>query len=45
MDTHDMDQYIASHLEEALAKEWISPYFQPIIRTITNSFAGAEALA
>ena len=45
MDTHDMDQYITSHLEEALAKGWISPYFQPIIRTITNSFAGAEALA
>ena len=28
-----------------MAKGWISPYFQPIIRTITNSFAGAEALA
>ncbi|MDD6448746.1 MAG: EAL domain-containing protein, partial [Lachnospiraceae bacterium] len=45
MDTHDMDQYIASHVEEALTKGWVTPYFQPIIRTITNSFAGAEALA
>jgi len=37
--------YIVSHLEEALDKGWIIPYYQPIVRTITNSFAGAEALA
>ncbi|MGN0364235.1 MAG: EAL domain-containing protein, partial [Bilifractor sp.] len=45
MDTHDMDQYIVSHLDEALEKGWISPYFQPIIRTVTNTFSGVEALA
>lgn len=45
MKTHGMDQYIVSHLDEALEKGWIVPFFQPIVRTITNSFAGAEALA
>ena len=45
MDMHEMDQYIVSHLDEALAKGWICPYFQPIVRTVTNSFSGAEALA
>ena len=41
----ELKAYIVSHLEEALDKGWIIPYYQPIVRTITNSFAGAEALA
>lgn len=40
-----MDKYIVSHLDEAIEKGWIRPYFQPIIRTITGGFAVAEALA
>lgn len=45
MDREISNDYIISHLDEALGKGWIRPYFQPIIRTITGSVAVAEALA
>ena len=45
MDREIRNNYIKSHLDEALEKGWIRPYFQPIIRTITGSVAVAEALA
>ena len=45
MDREIRNDYIISHLDEALEKGWIMPYFQPIIRTITGSVAVAEALA
>ena len=45
MDREIRNDYIISHLDEALEKGWIRPYFQPIIRTITGSVAVAEALA
>lgn len=45
MDREIRNDYIKSHLDEALEKGWIRPYFQPIIRTITGSVAVAEALA
>ncbi|MGN1389968.1 MAG: EAL domain-containing protein, partial [Bulleidia sp.] len=44
-DPKEMEDYILSHLDEALAKGWITPYFQPVVRTITEEYAGAEALA
>lgn len=45
MDREIRNDCIISHLDEALEKGWIRPYFQPIIRTITGSVAVAEALA
>lgn len=45
MNTSEMEDYIVSHLDEALEKGWIAAYYQPLVRTITNAPAGAEALA
>lgn len=41
----DRFQYIVEHLDEALAKEWITVYYQPIVRTYTGACCGLEALA
>lgn len=38
-------QYIVDHLDEAMAKGWIKVYFQPVVRTLTGAYCGAEALA
>lgn len=40
-----IEEYVVSHLGQALAEGWIQPYFQPIIRTITGNLAATEALA
>ena len=40
-----LDQYVVLHIDRALENGWIVPYFQPIIRTITGRFSGAETLA
>lgn len=45
MKPEEMENYIISHLDEALEKGWITPYLQPLVRTITENYAGAEALA
>ncbi len=45
VDPKGMEDYILSHLDEALTRGWITPYFQPVVRTITENYAGAEALA
>ncbi len=41
----DRFQYIVEHLDEAITKEWIKVYYQPIVRTYTGEFCGLEALA
>lgn len=41
----DRYQYIVEHLDEAIAKEWIKVYYQPIVRTETGKICGLEALA
>lgn len=45
MDKHEMERYIVSHLDTALEQGWIKLYLQPLVRTITDSYSGAEALA
>lgn len=45
LDKNRAEQYVVSHLDEALEKEWIRPYYQPVIRTVTEKMMGAEALA
>ncbi len=41
----NMEQYILDHLEEALLRGFIRPYFQPVVRTLTRQYCGMEALA
>ena len=45
MHQQEMEQYIVSHLDEALENGWIQLYLQPFVRTITDEYSGAEALA
>lgn len=45
MNTNGQEQYITTRLDEALEKGWIVPCFQPIVRTISDRFAGVEELA
>lgn len=40
-----MEDYILEHFDEALEKNWIKVYFQPIVRSLTGNVCGAEALA
>ncbi|MBQ9493731.1 MAG: EAL domain-containing protein [Oscillibacter sp.] len=41
----ELEQYIISHLDEAIEKKYIKPYFQPVIRTVSRQLCGMEALA
>ena len=41
----DLEQYIVGHLDEAIEKGYIKPYFQPVIRTVSRQLCGMEALA
>ena len=40
-----LEQYIVDHIDEALQKKWIKIYFQPVIRTLSQSICGFEALS
>ncbi|MDD6450413.1 MAG: GGDEF domain-containing phosphodiesterase [Lachnospiraceae bacterium] len=37
--------YIVEHLDEAIEKDWIKVYYQPVIRSLTREVCGVEALA
>ncbi len=39
-----VNQYILSHVDEAIEKEWIKIWLQPVVRTITGKLCGVEAL-
>ena len=41
----DLDGYVAEHIDEAIKKEEIKIYYQPIIRSLTGEVCGNEALA
>ena len=41
----ELEQYIVDHLDEAIEKNYIKPYFQPVIRTVSRQLCGMEALA
>lgn len=41
----EWNTYILQHFEEALEKQYIKVYFQPIVRTLTGRLCGLEALA
>ena len=38
-------QYIVNHLDEAIEKNWIIPYYQPVVWSNNKKLCGAEALA
>ncbi len=38
------NEYILSHLDEAMEKGWIIPYIQPIVRSLSGRVCSAEAL-
>ncbi len=41
----NMEQYILEHFDEALEKDYIRVYLQPVLRTLTRQYCGMEALA
>ena len=43
--TDEMHRYVIDHLDEAIEKGWVVPYFQPVVRTMTGKLCGLEALA
>lgn len=40
-----LQNYVVSHIDEAIANGYIKIYYQPVVRTITETFCGMEALA
>ena len=40
-----LEEYIMSHLDEAIEREYIKVYYQPVIRTVSRQLCGMEALA
>ena len=38
-------QYIINHIDEAIEKDWIRAFFQPVVWSTTKELCGAEALA
>jgi len=41
----DLDSYVQEHLNEAIEKNWIVAYFQPLVRSLTGELTSFEALA
>ncbi|MGN1388545.1 MAG: EAL domain-containing protein, partial [Bulleidia sp.] len=41
----NMDTYVVSHIDEAIEQGWITVYYQPIVRALSNQICGMEALA
>ena len=41
----DLEQYVLDHFDTAIERHYITPYFQPVIRTISRKLCGFEALA
>lgn len=40
-----LQNYVVNHIDEAIANGYIKVYYQPVVRTITETFCGMEALA
>ena len=40
-----LQNYVINHVDEAIANGYIKIYYQPVVRTITETFCGMEALA
>ncbi len=42
---NEIREYVISHIDDAIANEWIKVYYQPVIRSLTGKLCGAESLA
>ncbi len=40
----EINNYVITHLEEAIEKNYLKVYYQPVVRTINNTVCGMEAL-
>ena len=40
-----LHNYVVNHIDEAIANGYIKVYYQPVVRTISETFCGMEALA
>lgn len=40
-----LQNYVVNHIDEAVEKGYIQIFYQPVVRTITETFCGMEALA
>ena len=40
-----LQNYVVNHIDDAIANGYIKVYYQPVVRTITETFCGMEALA
>lgn len=44
-DQSRVHDYVTTHIDEAIANEWIKVYYQPVVRALTGQLCGAESLA
>ena len=40
-----LKEYIINHIDEAISKGWIEPYYQPVVRTLSKRLCSMEVLA
>ncbi len=45
MDNNAIREYVTTHIDEAIANEWIKVYYQPVVRSLTGQLCSAESLA
>ncbi len=45
MDNNTIFEYVTTNIDKAIAKGWITVYYQPVIRSITGQLCGVESLA
>ncbi len=45
MEKNEIYDYVISHIDDAIANEWIKVYYQPVVRSLTRQLCGAESLA
>ena len=45
MDNNTIFEYVTAHIDEAIEKEWIKVYYQPVVRSLTGQLCSAESLA
>lgn len=45
MDNNAIFEYVITHIDEAIEKEWIKVYYQPVVRSLTGQLCSAESLA
>ncbi|WP_024866741.1 bifunctional diguanylate cyclase/phosphodiesterase [Butyrivibrio sp. FCS014] len=45
MDNCAIRDYVITHIDEAIEKEWLKVYYQPVVRSITGQLCSTESLA